>query len=93
MICIDLLSGKTDYSIRRKNKGGSTLCCRPLIAYLQRRAGLSTAARYAPFILTVDWLGWLCYYLAVNVNGYDRSNHFRDPKRIPDANRSEKPAE
>ena len=48
---------------------------------------------YAPFILTVDWLGWLCYYLAVNVNGYDRSNHFRDPKRIPDANRSEKPAE
>ncbi len=47
----------------------------------------------APFILTVDWLGWLCYYLAVNVNGYDRSNHFRDPKRIPDANRSEKPAE
>ena len=31
------------------------------IAYLQRRAGLSTAARYAPFILTVDWLGWLCY--------------------------------
>ena len=28
---------------------------------LQRRAGLSTAARMAPFILTVDWLGWLCY--------------------------------
>ena len=27
---------------------------------LQRRAGLSTAARMAPFILTVDWLGWLC---------------------------------
>ena len=24
MICIDLLSGKTDYSIRRKNKGGSS---------------------------------------------------------------------
>ena len=28
---------------------------------LQRRAGLSTAARMAPFILTVDWLGWVCY--------------------------------
>ena len=42
-------------------RGGSTPCCRPLIAYQQRRAGLSTAARYAPFILTVDWLGWLCY--------------------------------
>ena len=32
---------------------------------LQRRAGLSTAARMAPFILTVDWLGWLCY-LSIN---------------------------
>jgi hypothetical protein len=32
-----------------------------LIAYQQRRAGLSTAAQYAPFILTVDWLGWVCY--------------------------------
>lgn len=42
-------------------RGGSTPCCRPLIAYQQRRAGLSTAAQYAPFILTVDWLGWLCY--------------------------------
>ena len=27
---------------------------------LQRQAGLSTAVRMAPFILTVDWLGWLC---------------------------------
>ena len=26
-------------------RGGSTPCCRPLIACLQRRAGLSTAAR------------------------------------------------
>ena len=26
-------------------RGGSTPCCRPLIAYLQRRSGLSTAAR------------------------------------------------
>ena len=32
---------------------------------LQRRAGLSTAARMAPFILTVDWLGWLCYSLII----------------------------
>ena len=30
---------------------------------LQKRAGLSTAVRMAPFILTVDWLGWLCYFL------------------------------
>ena len=42
-------------------RGGSTPCCRPMSAYQQRRAGLSTAAQYAPFILTVDWLGWLCY--------------------------------
>ena len=33
----------------------------PLITRQQKRAGLSTAAQYAPFILTVDWLGWLCY--------------------------------
>jgi len=32
-----------------------------LITHQQKRAGLSTAAQYAPFILTVDWLGWLCY--------------------------------
>ena len=32
---------------------------------LQRRAGLSTAAQYALFILTVDWLGWLCYSLII----------------------------
>lgn len=29
----------------------------------------------------------------VNTNGYDCGNHFRNPKRIPDANDSEKPAE
>ena len=28
---------------------------------LQKRAGLSTAGRMAPFILTVDWLGRVCY--------------------------------
>ena len=32
---------------------------------LQKRAGLSTAVRMAPFILTVDWLGWLCYSLII----------------------------
>ena len=60
---------------------------------LQRREGLSTAARMAPFILTVDWLGWLYYCLVVNTNRNDCCNHFRDPKRIPDANGPEKPAE
>ena len=38
---------------------------------LQKRAGLSTAVRMAPFILTVDWLGWLCYCLVVNTNRND----------------------
>src|SRR5699024_12660389 len=77
-----------------RNVTGVQTCALPisLIAYQQRRAGLSTAARSGVHFI-VDWLGWLCYYLAVNVNGYDRSNHFRDPKRIPDANRSEQPAE
>jgi len=40
-------------------KGGSTPCCRPLIAYLQRQAGLSTVG--AAHLLVVDWLGWICY--------------------------------
>ena len=65
----------------------------PLDCLSAKAGGAVNGGAYALFILTVDWLGWLCYYLAVNVNGYDRSNHFRDPKRIPDANRSEKPAE
>ena len=30
---------------------------------------------------------------AVNTNRNDCCNHFRDPKRIPDANGPEKPAE
>lgn len=34
-----------------------------------------------------------CDCLAVNDEGNDRSNRFRNPKRIPDANCSEKPAE
>ncbi|OUP04943.1 hypothetical protein B5F35_17315 [Anaeromassilibacillus sp. An200] len=42
-------------------RGGSTPCCRPLIAYQQRQTGLSTAG-VCPFILTVDWLGWICYF-------------------------------
>ena len=45
-------------------RGGSTPCCRPLIAYQQRRVGLSTAV---PFILTVDWLAWLCYSFLYNL--------------------------
>ena len=40
-------------------KGGSTPCCRPLIAYQQRRAGLSTVGE--AHLLAVDWLGWVCY--------------------------------
>lgn len=41
-------------------RGGSTPCCRPLIAYQQRRAGLSTTTRSGVHFI-VDWLGWLCY--------------------------------
>lgn len=40
-------------------RGGSTPCCRPLIAYLQRQTGLSTAAQ-SNVHFTVDWLSWLC---------------------------------
>ena len=37
--------------------------------------------------------GTLCYCLVVNTNRNDCCNRFRDPKRIPDTNRSEGPAE
>ena len=40
-------------------RGGSTPCRRPLIAYLQRQTGLSTAAQ-SNVHFTVDWLSWLC---------------------------------
>ena len=43
-------------------RGGSTPCCRPLIAYQQRRAGLSTTTRSGVHFI-VDWLGLLCYVL------------------------------
>ena len=46
--------------------GGSTPCCRPLIAYLQRRAGLSTTTRSGVHFI-VDWLGWLCYLLLLRL--------------------------
>lgn len=44
------------------SRDGSIPCCRPLTAYLQNRAGL-WAAGECPFILTVDWLVWVCYLL------------------------------
>ena len=44
-------------------RGGSTPCCRPLIAYQQRRAGLSTVGE--AHLLAVDWLGWFCYLLSI----------------------------
>ena len=34
-----------------------------------------------------------CNRLAVNDKGNDRGDHFRDPKRMPDADGAEKPAE
>ncbi len=42
-------------------KGGSTFCCRPLIAHQQGQTGLSTVG--AAHSLAVDWLGWVCYLL------------------------------
>lgn len=44
-------------------RGGSTPCCRPLIAYQQRRAGLSTVGE--AHLLAIDWLGWFCYLLSI----------------------------
>jgi hypothetical protein len=38
-----------------------------LITHQQRWVRLSTAALKAPFILTVDWLGWLCYFIRIHI--------------------------
>src|SRR5699024_12371824 len=42
-------------------RGGSTPCCRPLDYLPAKAGGTVNGGAYAPFILTVDWLGWLCY--------------------------------
>ena len=42
-------------------RGGSTPCCRPLDCLSAKAGGAVNGGAYAPFILTVDWLGWLCY--------------------------------
>ena len=42
-------------------RGGSTPCCRPLDCLSAKAGGAVNSGAYAPFILTVDWLGWLCY--------------------------------
>ena len=47
-------------------RGGSTPCCRPLDCLSAKAGGTVNGGAYAPFILTVDWLGWLCYLFAVS---------------------------
>ena len=42
-------------------RGGSTPCCPPL-DYLPAKAGRAVNGGRSPFILPVDWLGWLCYF-------------------------------
>ena len=46
--------------------GASPPCFCLLIAYLQRRAGLSTAAQSGVHFI-VDWLGWLCYLQSFSI--------------------------
>ena len=53
----------SDHSAGRQHFLLSPLDC------LSAKAGGAAGGAYAPFILTARWLGWLCYYLAVNVNG------------------------
>ncbi|EDS10499.1 hypothetical protein ANACOL_03101 [Anaerotruncus colihominis DSM 17241] len=44
-------------------EGGSILCCRPLDYRTAKTGGAVNGGAFAPFILTVDWLGWVCYLL------------------------------
>ena len=39
---------------------GGILCCRSLTSNRQKAGGAVSGGAYAPFISTVDWLGWLC---------------------------------
>ena len=34
----------------------------PLVCLPAKAGGAVNGGAYAPFILTVDWLGWLCYF-------------------------------
>ena len=46
------------------NQGaGSTPCCPPLDCLPAKAGGAVNGGAYAPFILTVDWLDWLCYFV------------------------------
>ena len=44
-------------------EGGSILCCRPLGYRTAKTGGAVNGGAFAPFILTVDRLGWVCYLL------------------------------
>ncbi|HAD66761.1 hypothetical protein GMD29_12155 [Roseburia faecis] len=39
----------------------SILCCRPLDYRTAKTGGAVNGGAFAPFILTVDRLGWVCY--------------------------------
>ncbi|MCA9745539.1 MAG: hypothetical protein KC459_04765 [Ruminococcus sp.] len=44
-------------------EGGSILYCRPLDYRTAKTGGAVNGGAFAPFILTVDRLGWVCYLL------------------------------
>ena len=48
-------------------RGGSTPCCRPLDCLPAKAGGAVNGGAYAPFILTVDRLGRLCWFLIFHV--------------------------
>ena len=45
----------------RKRKGRQHFLLSPLDCLSAKAGGAVNGGAYAPFILTVDWLGWLCY--------------------------------
>ena len=64
MLCLSAVKAIVGLFVLSKSKwAGKPFWGFPaLITHQQRRARLSTAALEAPFILTVDWLDWLCYF-------------------------------
>ena len=89
----DRAFGSAKAHCRRRNSRNSSVCFRTSAApdtlkqEFIRRSGVRT------LYMAFGPPSRACDCLAVNDKGNDRSNRFRDPKRIPDANRSEKPAE
>ena len=60
--CVDTLTQKqTDFSLKIEMGGEAILGLSRLDCLTAKTGRTVNGGAFAPFILTVDWLGWLCY--------------------------------